>query len=145
MHPVRDEIPFYLAAVGPKNLELAGELFDGWLAVFFSPEFSGELKASIGAGRAKVGKTVDGFDIVPTVPVSFGDDLETGVEEQRNEKSRQRRFGVVLVVRIQQQADAVGAEIGQYEAVFSDHVDVGVHERREARDVIVEWWVALGA
>ncbi|HAM23613.1 MAG TPA: LLM class F420-dependent oxidoreductase [Actinobacteria bacterium] len=75
VHPVREQIPFYLAAIGPKNLELAGELFDGWLAIFFSPEFSGELKASIGAGRAKVGKTLDGFDIVPTVPVVIGDDV----------------------------------------------------------------------
>ncbi len=76
VHPVREEIPFYLAAIGPKNLELAGELFDGWLAIFFSPEFSGELKASISAGREKVGKTLDGFDIVPTVPVVFGESLE---------------------------------------------------------------------
>ena len=75
VHPVREQIPFYLAAIGPKNLELAGELFDGWLAIFFSPEFSGELKASIGAGRAKVGKTLDGFDIVPTVPVVIGDNV----------------------------------------------------------------------
>lgn len=75
VHPVREEIPFYLAAVGPKNLELAGELFDGWLAIFYSPEFSGELKESIEIGRQKVGKTMDDFDIVPTVPVVIGDDL----------------------------------------------------------------------
>ena len=31
-------MPIYLAAVGPRNLELAGEIADGWLAVFFSPE-----------------------------------------------------------------------------------------------------------
>ena len=35
--PVTDHIPIYLAAVGPKNLELAGELADGWLAVFYAP------------------------------------------------------------------------------------------------------------
>ena len=76
VHPVRDHIPTYLAAIGPKNLELAGELFDGWLAIFFSPEFAGELTASIAVGRAKVGKTLEEFDIVPTVPVVIGDDLE---------------------------------------------------------------------
>ena len=37
VHPVRTDIPVYLAAVGPKNLELAGEIADGWLALFFSP------------------------------------------------------------------------------------------------------------
>lgn len=76
VHPVRDTIPAYLAAIGPKNLELAGELFDGWLAIFFSPEFASELKANLLTGREKVGKTLDGFDIVPTVPVVIGDDIE---------------------------------------------------------------------
>lgn len=76
VHPVRENIPAYLAAIGPKNLELAGELFDGWLAIFYSPEFAGEQLASIGAGRAKVGADLTGFDVVPTVPVVFGDDLD---------------------------------------------------------------------
>src|SRR4051795_6475796 len=34
-HPPREHIPIYLAAVGPKNLELAGEIADGWLAIFY--------------------------------------------------------------------------------------------------------------
>ena len=66
----------YLAAIGPKNLELAGELFDGWLAIFYSPEFAGELLTSIQAGLDIAGKSLDSFDIAPTVPVVFGDDLE---------------------------------------------------------------------
>ena len=69
VHPVRERIPIYLAAVGPKNLELAGEIADGWLAIFYSPEYAPELLAQIAAGRAKVGQTLAGFDIVPTVPV----------------------------------------------------------------------------
>lgn len=76
VHPVRDYIPMYLAAIGPKNLELTGELFDGWLAIFFNPEFAPELLSHIEAGRQKAGKTLEGFDVVPTVPVVFGDDLE---------------------------------------------------------------------
>jgi F420-dependent oxidoreductase-like protein len=73
-HPLRSEIPIYLAAVGPKNLELAGELTDGWLAVFFDPGMAPEFLASIAKGRAKVGKDLTGFDIVPSVPVVLGDD-----------------------------------------------------------------------
>src|SRR2546423_13452389 len=42
VHPVREHIPVYLAAIGPKNLELTGEIADGWLAIFFSPEYAGE-------------------------------------------------------------------------------------------------------
>jgi len=76
VHPVRGHIPCYLAAVGPRNLELAGELFDGWLAIFFSPEYAADQVDSISAGRATVGKSMEGFDIVPTVPVVIGDDLE---------------------------------------------------------------------
>ncbi|PHX61222.1 MAG: LLM class F420-dependent oxidoreductase [Actinobacteria bacterium] len=76
VHPVRAEIPIYLAAIGPKNLELAGEIGDGWLAIFYSPEHSGEAATAITAGRAKSGKTIEGFDVVPTVPVVIGDDIE---------------------------------------------------------------------
>ena len=76
VHPVREYIPMYLAAVGPKNLELAGELFDGWLAIFFAPEHANELLTHISAGRATAGKTLEGFDVVPTIPVVMGDDLD---------------------------------------------------------------------
>lgn len=74
VHPVREEIPMYLAAVGPKNLELCGELFDGWLGLFYSTDFAHESLAHIAAGRAKAGRTMDGFDVVPTMPLVVGDD-----------------------------------------------------------------------
>ena len=45
VHPVRDDIPLYLAAIGPKNLELTGEIADGWLAIFFAPEHAAEQLA----------------------------------------------------------------------------------------------------
>jgi F420-dependent oxidoreductase-like protein len=83
VHPVRDHIPIYLAAIGPKNLELTGEIADGWLAIFFAPESAGEHLAAIAAGRAKVGKTMEGFDVVPTVPVLFGDDIEACADAMR--------------------------------------------------------------
>src|SRR4051812_32886060 len=76
-HPYRADIPVYLAAVGPKNLRLAGEIADGWLAIFFDPGMADELTAPIVEGRAAVGKTLDGFDIAPSVPLVVGDDPET--------------------------------------------------------------------
>jgi F420-dependent oxidoreductase-like protein len=75
LHPVREHIPIYIASIGPKNLELTGELADGWLSVFFAPKFAEELLGHIEAGRAKVGKTLDGFDVVPAVPLVIGDDV----------------------------------------------------------------------
>jgi alkanesulfonate monooxygenase SsuD/methylene tetrahydromethanopterin reductase-like flavin-dependent oxidoreductase (luciferase family) len=74
-HPLRTEIPIYLAAVGPRNVELAGEIADGWLAVFFSPEHSTEALGSLAAGRASAGKDMTGFDVAPSVPVVVGDDV----------------------------------------------------------------------
>ncbi|KWV33004.1 LLM class F420-dependent oxidoreductase [Micromonospora rifamycinica] len=79
-HPPRPHIPVYLAAVGPKNLELAGEIADGWLAVFYSPEFAEEQLASVRAGRARAGKELAGFDVVPSVPVVVGDDVAACAE-----------------------------------------------------------------
>ncbi|MBE7187662.1 LLM class F420-dependent oxidoreductase [Jatrophihabitans endophyticus] len=76
LHPVRDHIPIYLAAIGPKNLELCGEIADGWLPVFFAPGYADESLEHVRAGRAKVGKDLDGFDIACTTPLVVGDDVE---------------------------------------------------------------------
>ena len=70
--PTSTDIPIYLAAVGPKNLQLAGELADGWLAVFYAPDYSGEQLAQIELGRALVGQSMHGFDVVPTMPLVIG-------------------------------------------------------------------------
>ncbi|MFE0588973.1 LLM class F420-dependent oxidoreductase [Micromonospora echinospora] len=78
--PPREHIPIYLAAVGPKNLELAGEIADGWLAIFYAPEFAEEQLAAVRAGRAKAGKELAGFDVVPSVPVVIGDDVAACAE-----------------------------------------------------------------
>jgi len=74
-HPPRESIPIYLAAVGPKNLELAGEIADGWLAIFFAPDAAGEYLQHIERGRAKSGAGLTGFDVAPSVPLVIGDDL----------------------------------------------------------------------
>jgi F420-dependent oxidoreductase-like protein len=81
VRPPREHLPLYLAAVGPRNLELAGEIADGWLAIFFSPEHSGDLLEAVATGRRRSGRGTDadplaGFDIAPTVPVCLADDVE---------------------------------------------------------------------
>ncbi|HWS34888.1 MAG TPA: LLM class F420-dependent oxidoreductase [Actinoplanes sp.] len=74
--PARTEIPVYLAAVGPKNLELAGEIADGWLGIFVAPDAAADQLRHIETGRAKRGLGLDGFDVVASVPVVIGDDLD---------------------------------------------------------------------
>ncbi|MGZ4616100.1 MAG: LLM class F420-dependent oxidoreductase [Actinomycetes bacterium] len=108
VHPVREHIPTYLAAVGPKNLELTGELFDGWLAIFYSPEYAKESLGHIAAGRAKVGKTLEGFDVVPSMPMVVGDDPQACADPIRwyaalyvgGMGSREKNFYNQLAVRM---------------------------------------------
>jgi F420-dependent oxidoreductase-like protein len=75
LHPARTRIPLYLAAIGPRNLELAGELADGWLAIFFAPEHAPGWLAAVRAGRERAGSTLEGFDVVANVPVVIGPDV----------------------------------------------------------------------
>ena len=49
--PVQERIPIYLAAIGPKNTALAGEIADGWIPTFFSPEHVGRLPRAARGGR----------------------------------------------------------------------------------------------
>ena len=44
--PVQERIPIYLAAIGPKNTALAGEIADGWIPTLFSPEHVAEFRAA---------------------------------------------------------------------------------------------------
>jgi F420-dependent oxidoreductase-like protein len=74
LRPLRDHVPLYLAAVGPRNLELAGELADGWLGVLLDPASADEQLAHVRLGRAKAGLDLTGFDVVATVPLSVGPD-----------------------------------------------------------------------
>jgi F420-dependent oxidoreductase-like protein len=82
-HPPRAAIPIYLAAVGPRNLELAGEIADGWLAIFFAPDLAGDHLRHIERGRARTGQGLTGFDVAPSVPVVLGDDLATCADAVR--------------------------------------------------------------
>ncbi|GAA4923507.1 F420-dependent oxidoreductase-like protein [Stackebrandtia albiflava] len=84
MRPSRSDIPLYLAVIGPKNLELAGEIADGWLGVFFAPEYAADQLACVARGAEKAGKPgLAGFDVVPTVPVVVGADLEACADAVR--------------------------------------------------------------
>ena len=73
------DIPIYLAAIGPKNVELAAEIADGWLPIFFSPQKYAETyrePIEMGFAAAGNGKGYDSFDIAPTVSVVLEDNLE---------------------------------------------------------------------
>jgi F420-dependent oxidoreductase-like protein len=74
--PKQERIPIYLAAIGPKNTALAGEIADGWIPTFFSPEHVADLQALLQEGAARSGRSLAGFDIAPTVNAYVSDDRE---------------------------------------------------------------------
>ncbi|MBA2263022.1 MAG: LLM class F420-dependent oxidoreductase [Solirubrobacterales bacterium] len=74
--PVQPAIPIYLAAIGPKNTALAGEIADGWIPTLFSPEHVSEFRPLLEEGAARAGRSLDGFAIAPTVNVFISDDVE---------------------------------------------------------------------
>ncbi|MCX4638076.1 LLM class F420-dependent oxidoreductase [Streptomyces sp. RPA4-5] len=77
VHPEREYIPLYIAAIGPKNLQQTGEIADGALLIFPSADHLEETAiAHLRAGREKAGKTLDGFDVCPTLPLAVGADKD---------------------------------------------------------------------
>jgi len=74
---VQPEIPVYLAAIGPKNTALAGEIADGWIPTLFSPEHVAEFRPLLEEGAARAGgRSLEQFDIAPTVNLFITDDVE---------------------------------------------------------------------
>ncbi|MCW3009113.1 MAG: class F420-dependent oxidoreductase [Solirubrobacterales bacterium] len=74
---VQEHIPIYLAAIGPRNTALAGEIADGWLPILVAPEHLGELRKPLEEGAARAGRSLDdGFDISPSVQVFVTDDVQ---------------------------------------------------------------------
>jgi F420-dependent oxidoreductase-like protein len=78
IHPLRNDIPIYLAAEGPKNIALAGELCDGWLALFYSPHHDDFYREALDQGLSTPGArgTNDNFEVAATVPFIVTDDIE---------------------------------------------------------------------
>jgi len=74
MAPV--EVPIYVAALGPRNLELTGELADGWIGNAFIPEHGAAFLEYLSAGAAKAGRTVADLELVIPVAVEFTEDAE---------------------------------------------------------------------
>lgn len=85
IHPLRSDIPIYLAAEGPKNISLAAELCDGWMGLFFAPGFDDFYKERLEEGFAREGArhSWDDFEITATVPLIVHDDLENCADALR--------------------------------------------------------------
>ncbi len=74
LQPVRSDVPIYLAALGPRNLQLTGQLADGWLAIFFDPESARVSIERIHAAAREAGRDPELIDISAQVPISVAAD-----------------------------------------------------------------------
>jgi F420-dependent oxidoreductase-like protein len=73
-HPLRSNIPIYVAALAPKSVEMTAGLAEGWLPVFFMPEKARHVwGAALAAGGAKRSAALGALDLVAGGIVGFDD------------------------------------------------------------------------
>jgi F420-dependent oxidoreductase-like protein len=76
-HPVRDEIPIFVGAIGRKSVEMAAEICDGWIPIFFSADaFEETWGEHLEAGFARGGRSREDLEISPSLSVAIDGDLE---------------------------------------------------------------------
>ncbi|MEU5210193.1 LLM class flavin-dependent oxidoreductase [Streptomyces sp. NPDC020742] len=80
---VGTDLPVFLAGVRPGSLRLAGAVADGWIGVFCPPERLAESVATIAASRAEAGRDMAGFEVLPSIPIGVGEDVERAAEPLR--------------------------------------------------------------
>src|SRR3954454_7954228 len=85
IHPLREDIPVFLGAEGPKNIALSAELCDGWLAMLFSPTQPDYFVDALSEGFAREGarRSWDDFEVAATVPMIVSDDVDAAADALR--------------------------------------------------------------
>ena len=81
--PPRPNLPIYLATLGPKSLEMTGELANGWLGTSFMPEHADVFLEPLRAGATKAGRSFSEIDIQIGVGIEIGDDVEAMIEARK--------------------------------------------------------------
>jgi len=76
--PPRPRIPIYLASIGPKNLRLTGEVADGWLPIYCSPEGLTSMGEEVAGGAKAAGRDPAAIEVAPYVLACLSDDSEAG-------------------------------------------------------------------
>ncbi len=76
-HPERNEIPVFVGAIGRKSVEMAAEICDGWIPIFFSVDaFEQTWGEHLEAGFAKGGRQRSDLEVSPSLQVAIDGDLE---------------------------------------------------------------------
>jgi F420-dependent oxidoreductase-like protein len=75
--PVRERIPILIAALGPKNVELAAELAEGWQPIFYLPEKAGEVWGqALADGQAKRDPALGDLEVYAGPTLAIGENVE---------------------------------------------------------------------
>jgi F420-dependent oxidoreductase-like protein len=77
--PVQERIPIYLGAVGPKAIEQAGAIADGWLPFMLRPD---QLEL-LSRGAKSAGRALEDIDVAPVLPLAVADDVATARDQVR--------------------------------------------------------------
>lgn len=81
--PPRPDLPIYLATLGPKSLQMTGELADGWLGTSFLPEHADVFFENLRIGAEKAGRSLQDIDIQTGGYFEVGDDVERMINERK--------------------------------------------------------------
>jgi F420-dependent oxidoreductase-like protein len=81
--PVRDRIPIVIAALGPKNVQLAAEVAEGWQPIFYFPEKAAiAWREPLAAGRARREESLPELDVIAAAPLAIGEgEAVTGLRD----------------------------------------------------------------
>jgi F420-dependent oxidoreductase-like protein len=124
LRPLRERIPTFIAAEGPKNIALAAEIGDGWLPLYYSPHYDAELyRPCLEEGFARRGGQPADFEIAPSVPFIVHDDVEQAADMLRpmyalyfgGMGAREMNFHHQVVVRM-----GYGAEAKRIQDLYLD-------------------------
>jgi alkanesulfonate monooxygenase SsuD/methylene tetrahydromethanopterin reductase-like flavin-dependent oxidoreductase (luciferase family) len=105
--------PIYLAALGPKMCELAGEIADGAILWLTPPSYVRDVaRPAIERGRRRSGKTLEGFEIVAAVPLAITDDRAGALAAFRAELVR---YASLPFYRRMMEAGGLGAALQTFD------------------------------
>jgi F420-dependent oxidoreductase-like protein len=88
-----DHVPVYIAAMGPRNLRLTGEMADGWLGNAFIPEAAEVFLGPLADGAAGAGRNLGDLDLVAPVAVEF-----TATEAEGDAAARKHADGYAFTI-----------------------------------------------
>ena len=77
------KIPIYLATLGPRSLEMTGEIADGWIASSFMAEHAHVFIDRIRAGAERAGRSLDEIERQAGGVVEFTDDLDAAIQKRK--------------------------------------------------------------